>query len=103
MTKLNSVLVVALWIGASSLAAIAPFNRSGLSKLAIKGYDPVSYFESGEAAKGMKQFELGYGEAKWRFVSQHHLDLFKADPEKYAPQYGGYCAWAVSQGYTDAR
>lgn len=49
---------------------------------------------------GRDKFELDWKNAKWRFANAEHRDLFKFDPEKYAPQYGGYCAWAVSQGYT---
>lgn len=81
-------------------SAISPVNKTTLGGLAIKGYDPVSYFTDGAPAKGDKRFEIKHGGAQWRFATQAHLDLFKANPEKYAPQYGGYCAWAVSQGYT---
>ncbi len=98
--KATSGLAIALLMGASSLSAISPVNKSSLSKVAIKGYDPVAYFTSGKAAKGDKQFTLQHQGARWRFASQDNLNLFKADPEKYAPQFGGYCAWAVSQGYT---
>ncbi len=65
---------------------------------AILGYDPVSYFTSGRAEKGTDAFVLSWNGARWKFVSQQHLDLFKADPEKYAPQYGGYCAFGVANG-----
>lgn len=68
--------------------------------LAIKGYDPVAYFTGGGPAKGAPEFELSWNSAKWRFESVEHRDLFRADPEKYAPRYGGYCAYAVSQGKT---
>ena len=68
--------------------------------LAIKGYDPVAYHKKGEPVKGSGQHEIEWKGAKWRFASAAHRDLFASDPEKYAPRYGGYCAWAVSQGYT---
>jgi hypothetical protein len=68
--------------------------------LAIKGYDPVAYHVKGQALKGSGKYEVVWKDAKWRFASAEHRDLFEADPEKYAPRYGGYCAWAVSQGYT---
>lgn len=68
--------------------------------LAIKGYDPVAFFQQGTPVKGLGEFELIWKEAKWRFASAENRDLFKADPEHYAPRYGGYCAWAVSEGYT---
>lgn len=68
--------------------------------IAIDGYDPVAYFEDGEPRKGSPKFEHDWNGATWRFGSQAHRDAFAADPEAYAPQFGGYCAWAVSEGYT---
>lgn len=68
--------------------------------LAIRGYDPVAYFTEGKAVKGDKDFTLGWQGADWRFESAENRDIFSEDPEKYAPQYGGYCAWAVSRNYT---
>ncbi len=68
--------------------------------IAIKGYDPVAYHEDGKPVKGSSKYEFEWKDAKWRFASAEHRDLFKANPENYAPRYGGYCAWAVSQGYT---
>lgn len=59
-------------------------------KVAIKGYDTVAYFTMGEPVKGKKDFETTWKGAKWRFATAEHRDLFTADPEKYAPQYGGY-------------
>jgi YHS domain-containing protein len=71
-----------------------------LSSLAVGGYDPVAYFESGKPVEGSSQFTTEYKGATWQFASQEHLDKFLASPDAYAPQYGGYCAWAVSNGYT---
>jgi YHS domain-containing protein len=68
--------------------------------LALSGYDPVAYFEVGAAVAGSSQFELEWQGATWRFSSAEHLAAFRAEPEHFAPQYGGYCAWAVSNGYT---
>ncbi len=67
---------------------------------AIRGYDPVAYFKEGKAVKGQKAFQYEWKGAKWYFVSQQNREEFLQSPKKYAPQYGGYCAWAVSQGYT---
>ena len=75
-------------------------NSSLLGGVAIDGTDPVAYFTDGRPAQGSSDFEHEWMGATWRFVSAAHRDLFAADPAKYAPQYGGYCAWAVSQGYT---
>ena len=67
--------------------------------IAINGYDTVAYFNPGKAVKGSDSFVHEWMGAKWRFSSQANLDLFKANPEKYAPQYGGYCAYGVTQDY----
>jgi len=72
---------------------------------AIRGYDPVAYFTEGKPVKGDVKLVYNWSEADWYFSSQKNLDLFKASPEKYAPQYGGYCAFGLSNGYkapTDA-
>ena len=58
--------------------------------LAIKGYDTVAYFTDGKPVKGSSDYEYKWQGARWRFANQEHLDMFKADPERYAPQYGGY-------------
>jgi YHS domain-containing protein len=71
-------------------------NRSG----AIQGYDAVSYFQNEGPKAGNEAFRYAWNGATWYFASQENLDLFKASPEKYAPQFGGYCAYAVAHGYT---
>jgi len=67
---------------------------------AIKGYDTVAYFTENKPVKGSDEFSTEYNGANWLFSSKENLELFLAEPEKYAPQYGGYCAYAVSQGNT---
>ncbi|MEM8641968.1 MAG: YHS domain-containing (seleno)protein [Cyanobacteria bacterium P01_G01_bin.54] len=67
---------------------------------AIRGTDPVAYFTAGAAITGRAEFSYTWGNATWQFASAENRDRFAADPEKYAPQYGGFCAWAVSRGYT---
>lgn len=71
------------------------FGRAGAG-----GHDVVAYFTEGKPVPGDKAFTHSWNGAEWRFASAANRDLFAAAPEKYAPQYGGYCAWAVSQGYT---
>lgn len=71
----------------------------GSTDTAINGYDTVAYFTVGKPVKGLDNLATDWMGAKWKFSSQAHLDLFKAAPEKYAPQYGGYCAFGVSRGY----
>lgn len=68
--------------------------------IAIKGYDPVAFHTEGQPVKGSDQYDLIWQDAAWRFSSAENRNLFEANPEKYAPQYGGYCAWAVAQGTT---
>ncbi|MEQ8371201.1 MAG: YHS domain-containing (seleno)protein [Alphaproteobacteria bacterium] len=70
------------------------------SAFAIGGYDPVAYFTTGAPARGLEAFAHTWNGATWLFVSAAHRDLFAGDPEAYAPQYGGWCSWAVAHGYT---
>ncbi|HJS52885.1 MAG TPA: YHS domain-containing (seleno)protein [Chitinophagaceae bacterium] len=66
------------------------------SSQAIHGYDPVSYFTAANPMKGSEEFSYEWKDAKWLFSSQQNLDSFAANPEKYAPQYGGWCAFGCS-------
>jgi len=68
--------------------------------VAIKGYDTVAYFAENSAVKGDPKFEFVWNGAKWLFSNAENLEKFKANPEQYAPQFGGYCSFAVSIGYT---
>ena len=70
------------------------------SSLAVGGYDAVAYFKENRPVQGKAEFSTQYKGATWQFSSADNLAAFKANPTAYAPQYGGYCAWAVSQGYT---
>jgi hypothetical protein len=67
---------------------------------AINGYDPVAYFTEGRPVPGAEAIALDWNGASWRFASAANRDAFAADPERFAPQYGGYCAYAVANGYT---
>ena len=80
------------------LAAGAVAWASGQGpELAIKGYDTVAYFKLGTAVKGSGSFTFRWRDMIWQFSSQEHRDLFAADPLQYAPQYDGYCAWAMTE------
>ena len=70
------------------------------SGLAVKGYDPVAYFEAGKATVGDSQFSYQWNGATWQFSSAANQDLFAQSPESYAPQFGGFCSFAVSKGVT---
>ena len=79
--------------------AIEPVNKTS-DAVAIKGYDPVAYFTDRKPVKGSREFEYVWMGARWHFSNAEHRDLFIKNTEKYAPKYGGYCAYAVSQGTT---
>ncbi len=66
--------------------------------VAIKGYDTVAYFTQNRPVKGLDRFVTSWKGAKWKFSSQENLDQFLKEPEKFAPQYGGYCAYGVAKG-----
>lgn len=89
-----------LFIGSSFALAIDAVYVGGSAKAAIKGYDTVSYFTEAEPVKGSKEFSTEYQGATWLFSSSENLQTFVANPEKYAPQYGGYCSYAVSRNTT---
>jgi YHS domain-containing protein len=101
-------LILALALAASSLtlaatpafAEQAPVYTGLLSRVAVSGYDPVAYFTDGRPVRGTTQFRTTYQGYEYRFASAEHLAAFQANPTRYLPQYGGYCAWAVAQGYT---
>jgi len=92
-------------VGAAALSAVSGaaaampqvFVRKGT---AINGYDPVAYFTEGRPVAGRRDNGLIWNGAEWRFATRANLAAFESDPTRYAPQYGGYCAYAVSRGYT---
>ena len=71
---------------------------TGPDGVAIKGYDTVAYFTENRAMKGNPEFSHFWRDAKWYFANADHRDLFAADPEHYAPQFGGFCALGISKG-----
>jgi len=94
-----SVFLVTVFAGTCALAKKDSMNKDAQGR-AVNGYDPVAYFMQGKPTPGAREFEMKWNGALWQFSSAENLKVFKADPEKYAPQYGGYCAWAVAEGYT---
>jgi len=73
------------------------------SKGAIKGIDVVAYFslpDGAKALRGSNEFTYEWKGATWKFISEENRDAFSRNPDKYAPQYGGYCAFAVAHGFT---
>lgn len=76
------------------------FIRVDKKGIAVDGYDVVAYFVQQKPLKGQKQFSIEWKGAKWFFSSKDNREKFKKTPQKYAPQFGGFCAWAVGNGYT---
>jgi pentapeptide MXKDX repeat protein len=70
-----------------------------MNGVAIKGYDPVAYFTDGKAVMGKSDYSYKWNDAKWHFTSSDHLKMFKENPDKYAPQYGGFCAYGVTKDH----
>ena len=94
-----ALFVIALLAPAGVALALDPVFSTYLGG-AIRGYDPVAYHTEGKPVAGKRTHRVEWKGATWSFASAGNKALFEDDPEKYAPRYGGYCAWAVSQGYT---
>ena len=94
----------------ATLVVTLPANAGGQQKIvstgpdnvAIKGYDPVAYFTEGKATKGKSEFAFSWYDAEWRFANARHRDLFAANPEDYAPKFGGFCSMAMTIGWVIA-
>ena len=84
---------------APAINTLKPGLIGGRGELAIQGYDPVAYFTEARPVKGLDSHAHTWMGATWTFASREHLELFKAHPERYAPQYGGYCAYGTARGY----
>ncbi|OJF97649.1 YHS domain-containing (seleno)protein [Pararhizobium antarcticum] len=67
--------------------------------VAISGYDAVAYFKQEKPVKGLETYSVTYKDALFLFASADNRDAFQANPETYAPQYGGYCAYGTASGY----
>jgi YHS domain-containing protein len=93
---LTAILALAM-ISAASAKSLLNVDRSGVG---IKGYDPVAYFTQDKAVRGDAQFQSKADGVIYYFASAEHKAAFDTNPAKYEPQFGGFCAWAVSRGYT---
>ena len=96
--KMTGAAVALPLMANAALAAKAEIYTGLLSNTAVGGYDPVAYFTENMPVEGNSDFQTKWKGVKWYFSSQENLDKFKANPTAYAPQYGGYCAYGVSQG-----
>ncbi|HLP83733.1 MAG TPA: peroxiredoxin-like family protein [Phycisphaerales bacterium] len=106
--KLSTIAMIAVLAGSSlttatfgqhvqTVRAVSAWNLEAKSKLAIKGYDPVAYF-SGSPMKGKADISTDYKGAVYQFATSANRDAFLADPAKFEPAYGGWCAWAMKDG-----
>ncbi|QEC66083.1 YHS domain-containing protein [Panacibacter ginsenosidivorans] len=95
--KISLVLAGALLMCSGLKAQKSPVFIEG--KTAINGYDAVAYFSEHMPVKGDKKFSYEWNGADWYFSKQSNLDSFKISPQKYAPQFGGYCAYGMAQGH----
>jgi YHS domain-containing protein len=94
-----SLLVLASGFASSSIAAELRKVNVDDNDVAIMGYDTVAYFVLGKPTKGDPKYESLWNEARWFFASAEHRDLFRQDPERYSPRFGGFCAMGLALGY----
>ena len=92
------MILLSLLLMTFTAVADEPVNKT-LFGTAVKGYDVVAYFTDGKPVEGSSDHEVEWNGATWRFASAQHKNLFAKEPAKYAPQYGGFCAFGVSRGY----
>jgi len=94
---LPTALLALVFISTASAKTLVNVDKNGVG---IKGYDPVAYFTDNKALKGNAQFQSSSNGVIYYFASAQNKGAFDANPAKYEPQFGGFCAWAASRGYT---
>ena len=100
VSRRNAIRLV-LAVAAALFATSMPSFATEAVPLAIKGYDPVAYFTTGSPTRGLPEIEYEWDEHRYLFASVEHRELFKADPVRYAPQFGNFCAMALTMGELD--
>lgn len=95
---MNMILKLFLFVCFFTPLMAEEINTSFIGKLAVNGYDVVAYFKEQKPVKGNSKYQFLWKNAVWKFSTEENLNLFKLTPEKFAPQYGGYCAFAMSKG-----
>lgn len=103
LNRIKLITIAAICLAAVSSSPVFSAEDpvfSNWRNVAIRGYDTVAYHLEKQPVEGEKEFTAEWNGAKWRFKSAENRDLFQSDPERWAPKYGGYCAWAVSNNYT---
>ena len=93
-------LAAAVWVAMMNQAEGVKLINTSEDNLSVRGFDTVAFFTAKKLTEGKAEFSWTWRGAKWYFSSAENLDLFKQNPEKYAPQFGGYCSYAVAHGYT---
>lgn len=96
---IRPLLVIILLTLSVTYSSAQTSNYFSLDGVAIRGYDPVAYFKENTPVEGSKQFSYSWEGTEWHFKNQENLNAFKSNPEKYAPQFGGYCAYGVSEDH----
>jgi len=102
--SLKALVLVGVLTGVSAPLPVLAVKQTGgefntmFAGLGAKGYDVVAYFTDHKPVLGSADHEYVYGGVTWRFASEDHRNMFAADPEKYAPQYGGFCSWGTANG-----
>lgn len=91
--------ILVLFVALLSLATFAQTAKTSENKLAIKGFDPVAYFQEAKAVKGEQSISAIQNGKTYYFASENNKALFLKNPENYEPQYGGYCAYGMSEGH----
>lgn len=91
-------IIVSFFLTAGVLSAFAQQEIFSKSGEAINGYDPVAYFNENKPIKGKKEYSLEWKGANWLFSTDQNKKDFMANPEKFAPQYGGFCAYGTGDG-----
>lgn len=95
-------LIAIVAVAARVLADSRPAVNTSPGQLALRGHDAVAYTTEGRPVQGSTGFEYRWNGARWKFSTAANRDMFAKDPVRYAPEFGGYCAYAVSRGYTAA-
>lgn len=97
MKQIFLTILLCATIGLGVFAQKSPVYNTDAGS--INGYDPVAYFKAGKPEKGKPEYRYQWNGGDWWFSSKTNLDAFKASPEKYAPVYGGYCAFGMADGH----
>ncbi len=99
LVSVGVVLVVAMagFVAFSPKAEIPRYDVDS-NNVALNGYDTVAYFVDGKATKGKSEFEHLWQDARWHFANATNRDMFSANPNRFAPQYGGYCSVGLAAG-----